>query len=577
MSELTNLQQFNTAIERFLTKKQLEWMSTIPVPEIKGRKKAIVFISIGQLNQRAKVFRQSSNHSFQQAVQKVLEQVQKWVRKNQPNLSSIKIDFVHDIKQISYKDLEKMILQYKKNYFRYGISFNEDFSLSFLEQEINGNAFIRESKQGKLAIDETNIRHYLKINRYKIFNFNLRLLSRRPFYLFNTYGFFFNMLEDRKWIELYSGELTNGIRKIPNLKREIERIIKKSTYYLKRQVQFSGKFNYGYFSAFAKNIGTYNILRHASSLYSMLEGYEVIKDKKILDAASKSLKYLIDFSLIYKDRQTAYIVDQANDHEIKLGSNATAILAITKYTTVSNDDSYMVYAKHLANGILSMKDPNDNHFYHVLKYPEFETKEKFRIIYYEGEAIFALLRLYQIDRDEKWLEAVKDYFEIFIAEDYWKYHDHWLSYAVNELTDHVPEDKYFQFGLKNCSERLEFIYHRNTTFPTFLELTMAAYKMVKKIKQMDKGYLLDGFNESFLNKTIDKRAEYQRVGFMYPELAMYFKVPELVLDGFFIRHHSFRVRIDDVEHNLSGYIQYLLYRIPDLDEQEQKIPYLLEV
>jgi len=36
-----------------------------------------------------------------------------------------------------------------------------------------------------------------------------------------------------------------------------------------------GKFNYGYFSAFAKKINTYNILRHASSLYAMAEGYEV--------------------------------------------------------------------------------------------------------------------------------------------------------------------------------------------------------------------------------------------------------------------------------------------------------------
>src|SRR5699024_1378838 len=106
-----------------------------------------------------------------------------------------------------------------------------------------------------------------------------------------------------------------------------------------------------------------------------------------------------------------------------------------------------------------------------------------------------------------------------------------------------------------------FIYHRETTFPTFLELTMAAYKMIHRMKELEKEYLLNNFDENFLVETIDRRAAFQRVGFLYPEQAMYMKQPSLILDGFFIRHHSFRVRIDDVEHYLSGYCQYYHERI----------------
>lgn len=62
----------------------------------------------------------------------------------------------------------------------------------------------------------------------------------------------------------------------------------------------------------------------------------------------------------------------------------------------------------------------------------------------------------------------------------------WLSYAANEITIYDPDDKYFNFGLNNFNGRLDYIYDRDTTYPTFLELTMAAYKMVAKIKFLKK-------------------------------------------------------------------------------------------
>ena len=170
--------------------------------------------------------------------------------------------------------------------------------------------------------------------------------------------------------------------------------------------------------------------------------------------------------------------------------------------------------------------------------------------------------MYAIDKKSLWLDEVKKSFDYFIANDYWKHHDHWLSYAANEITIYEQDDKYFIFGLKNSQDRLHFIFHRETTYPTFLELTMATYKMIDTIKKLNKEYLLEHIDEAYLVETIDQRAEYQRVGFFYPELAMYKKNPGLIVNSFFIRHHSFRVRIDDVEHYLSGYCQYLQHRLP---------------
>ena len=76
-----------------------------------------------------------------------------------------------------------------------------------------------------------------------------------------------------------------------------------------------------------------------------------------------------------------------------------------------------------ARGILSMINKSTYETTHILNYPDLTVKEKFRIIYYDGEAALALLRLYQQDNDEVWLNVVK-IVRSFYKNDYWQYHDH---------------------------------------------------------------------------------------------------------------------------------------------------------
>lgn len=66
------------------------------------------------------------------------------------------------------------------------------------------------------------------------------------------------------------------------------------------------------------------------------------------------------------------------------------------------------------------------------------------------------------------------------------------------------------------------------------------------------------FNFEAFIRTIYRRAHYMLGGYLYPEIAMYMKVPESVVYTFCVRHDSYRIRIDDVQHYIGGY--YNFYR-----------------
>ena len=107
-----------------------------------------------------------------------------------------------------------------------------------------------------------------------------------------------------------------------------------------------------------------------------------------------------------------------------------------------------------------------------------------------------------------------------------------------------------------------FIRNRKTAYATFLEMMMSAYKMVVRLKEQGFTDFVNMAKFDKLKDLIELRVEFQRAtGYFYPEIAMYMAKPEKILNAFYVRHDRFRTRIDDQEHNLSGYVAYLNYFI----------------
>lgn len=502
------------------------------------------FLTIGYKNKRATVI----NFSYL-CLANLINEMKKSALKNQTDEAiSFKMDIAVNYQLENLGEWNRKALKTKKNYYRRGIALNENFKMALMEQEINANAILLPADEG-LAINIENMNRYLMQSNKNQAQLNLTTDSN--IVTFDTVGWFF---DGKKIHELETTEWNHGRRKTTLLKPEIvAELVGNAGRYLANQVNETGEFNYGWFACFDKKIKHYNSLRHASTTYSMLEAYELTEDEFILEAAANALAYL-QKNFIYEKEDLAFLIEPEL-REVKLGGAAATLLAFTKYMKITGNKTYLPLCRKIANAILSLQD-KDGKFTHVLEYPTLEVKDIFRIVYYDGEAVFGLLRLYEIDRDSRWLDAAAKSFNHFIRDNYWQNHDHWLSYCANEITKYIPDEAYYEFGLQNAFDNLPFIYARETTFPTFLELTVATKEMTLRMEKEGLQHLLLDYSIEELEKTITKRAHYQLNGYFYPELAMYYKNPARIEGSFFIRHQSFRVRIDDVEHNISGYVRY---------------------
>ena len=471
---------------------------------------------------------------------------------------------------------------YKRNYFRSGIAFpgTKEPWLLLTEAELNARACLYPG--GEVVEAQVNRNNLEKCITARHGSSQLPDFSDElPIIIFQTDGVFFDA-ETGQLHDLCIEPREQGRRRMPALNADnLLEIIDLSSHYLAAQIQPDGRYHYGYFPCFGREILAYNTLRHASSTYALLESYEICHQQlgkaparlpRIISAKRATadsltdmkerirlaLRYLTTQYLRHYPGNLAYVLEQEGD--IKLGANAVTILALTKFVSVFPEDKdcehYMELAGKLAGGIIAMQQ-DDGSFVHVLNAKDLSVKEKRRIIYYDGEAAFGLMRLYGITRDRNLIDCVVRAFKYFIANRYEEAHDHWLAYCSNELVKYLPEKQYFSFAVRNVNGFVDFIRERLTTYPTLLELSMAFHDTLLLLDNYpDFQDVLDGFNVAEFYRALHIRANYLVNGFFFPEMAMFYKYPKMILHGMFIRHHAFRVRIDDVEHYLSGFVAY---------------------
>lgn len=584
-SSLSSLASSQTAF-RGACRELLQSMQTagVYVPE----NGFLVFLSFSDGSARADVVHASGadiGEAFADAQQKAWSLIQK---KHQ-RFRWLKADVVTEYAPADAKTLAYMIKEPGWNeFFRFGLSFDRSFRAALLEEELNG-AKILDYASGSISLADLN-RYLKKAGR--------PALPKLPefFLLFQTAGFFYDAEPASAAggvIPLISDGLSRGRREIQNLDAAAARsVVTTAASFLEKQVQQDGSFRYGYYPRFDRVIPGYNCMRHASTIWSLLCQYRMTKKVSVLSLAARSIEYLLSHALVYRDPDTAYLSEPLKD-EIKLGGGGVLILAITEYLDLCSEEPrptilrsgepltkapnaeilhakdvlpeqealrrrYTEIACALGNGIFSLLNPETGEFSHVLNM-DFSLKERYRTVYYDGEAAYALCRLYRLTKEEKWLFYAEKAVDHFLAADYTRYRDHWVAYAMNEITRYIHRDDYDTFALRNARVNLDFLYKRETTYHTFLELLMVTFETYERILAENPGLpYLKEFDLPYFLRTIRVRADRMLNGFFFPEYAMYMRCPDKILGSFMVRHDGFRVRIDDVQHNIGGF--YLYYK-----------------
>ncbi len=513
-----------------------------------GLPDSVVFISICNGEERAKVFT-GSGADKETAWNDAYSQAKAFVEENSYNCLWVKADLVGEAKTLNTEDFSTELHHFRPEFFRKGISFDKEFNTALLEAELNGAKILDYDKE---CVNLTYLKTYLKKE-------GRTAISSLPdeYVVFRCIGWLCD--EDGKVFELISDDAEYGRRKVDTVDKDYAAmLVENASAFLIDQVKDDGSFVYGIYPRFDNDINNYNIVRHASTLWSLVCQYRMTGNDKLVNVIDKAVDYMIDNAVINADNSTAYLYEKKSD-EIKLGGCGVAVVALTEYMDAFDSDKYKDVAVKLGNGILTMLNEETGEYYHVLN-GDCSRKEQFRTVYYDGEATFALCRLYSLTGDEKWLNAAKSAVEHFIDADYVQFKDHWVAYSMNEITKYVDDDRYYTFALRNAQENLNTIYNRDTTYHTYFELLMSTFELYDRMNErsIHVDYLDDGFDLNYFLKTVYKRADHMLNGYFYPEYAMYMANPNRVLDTFMVRHDGYRIRIDDVQHNVGGY--YLYYK-----------------
>jgi len=230
--------------------------------------------------------------------------------------------------------------------------------------------------------------------------------------------------------------------------------VRRGADYLARIETAEGRYVYLYRPVDDRDDSSYGWLRHGGTTYALLEAYEEFGTPLYLEKAETALVYLEKHLRDDPGTQGKYLLDTNDEEQQKVGGAGLALLAFTKHAAVTGKRDWIETMRALARFIVKQQY-DDGHFRSNADL-EHDTGKKLKRepVYYPGEAILALMRLYAIDPQPAYLETARkgvDWVvhvrDAYVSEDNQE-HDHWISYAINDLYRVNADPSYIEHAYK---------------------------------------------------------------------------------------------------------------------------------
>ena len=217
----------------------------------------------------------------------------------------------------------------------------------------------------------------------------------------------------------------------------------KAVQYLLRHLHPNGVFDYVYRPGKGASIEGYNLLRHAGTLYALFQWFHLHRELPLPEILEKGVSYLAGYVQPISDAR--YISAIVHHQEAKLGGTALALLMYTERYKLVKSAADLKRMQSLAEFLLWMQEPSGKY---LSKYLNAQKEfDPFISVYYPGEAMLALLRLYQIDPDPRWLHSVTIGAGYLLRHPVMngkvRGHNHWFAIALSELYLIQPEKAYY--------------------------------------------------------------------------------------------------------------------------------------
>ncbi|HEU4539093.1 MAG TPA: hypothetical protein VFS00_33460, partial [Polyangiaceae bacterium] len=343
--------------------------------------------------------------------------------------------------------------------------------------------------------------------------------------------------------------------------------------FLARSVGADGRYCYTYDAAADACDAEYNLLRHAGTTYSLFQLYRELHEPAFLTAAERATGWLRQqVRPVSDDPSRAFLLE---GDKAKLGAVGLTLLALVEREHALHDGADRPLLARLADFVRSQQR-DDGYFASYFDWGPGANVPGDNSIYYPGEALLGLVRLYGIDPQARYLESAVRGAE-FLVKRRWRWGgvelyvppDAWLTQALAELDAVAPAEwvRDYTYAIIQTTELtmlrqdegapVDFaggpaagpVLPNVTPAGSRNEGLTAAYRMA--VRTGDKARA-----ESI--KALSLASARFQVGQQFRPANSYFLPnPERARGGFRSTPHRLDIRIDYVQHNATGLLGLL--------------------